>query len=399
MIDYNKSLTKPSYSSSQNGSKTEAKLPFNQIALTVIGLLLFGAIEVFSASRYQGIQLKGNLYYFGLIHLAFVIGSIVIIAIASLFNTKIIKTLTPLAYVGLLVSLVAVFFFDSENGSHRWIPLGGTGFTIQPSEFAKLISILMGAHVFSQINWNQDKTYGDHVIRFIITSLPVFLIMGLVLIEPDLGNVVVIAAAYLTMYLLSDNKWKKSDVWLVGVVAVLVGIVAVVAEPYRMTRIITHLQFIQTGTIQDEFGDGLQLRNILIGVGSGGIFGKGIGESRLKQGYFVEVTAFTDSISAVVFEELGFLLSLVFIGVYIYLFLLMIKVAEGQKHQYQRLIMWGIAMWFIVQSFMHFGANVALIPVKGTTLPFISYGGSSMFAFAAAIGITLHLARHASETA
>ena len=372
---------------------------WKQTAAIIGGLLVFGAIEVFSASRYQGEQLKNNLYYFGLIHLLFVILSIVIMFGMQLISSKVWKKLTWVSYIAVFILLIVVYFFSAENGSHRWIPLGSTGFTVQPSEFAKIASIMLGAFIFSTVKWEQDKSYVDHIIRFAIASIPVALMMILILLQPDLGNIVVIGASYATMYIVTSNKWKSQNLMVLLVVALVVGALAVAIEPYRFERITTQLEFMRTGVIQDEFGKGLQLRNILVGVGSGGLWGKGIGGSRLKNGYFVEVTAFTDSIAAVIFEELGFFLGAVFVGVYVYLFLLFVRIAEAQKGQYQRLIMWGIAIWFISQSFMHFGANVALIPVKGITLPFISYGGSSMIAFAVVSGMAIRLARHPSETA
>ncbi len=386
-------------------SLTEKKQPVNsplgtKIFTVISALLVFGAIEVFSASRYQGEQLKNNIYYFGLIHLLFVIVSFIILVTVPLFNSKIWKRFTWLGFLVLLISLVGVFFFSAENGSHRWIPLGGTGFNIQPSELAKIVAILIGALVFSNAQWEKDKTHTEHLIRLGMVSIPVGIVLLLILIQPDLGNIIVIGGAYVVMYLLTiQNKWKGRDAIFILLAAVIIAVGAVAMEPYRLERITTQLEFMKTGDIQDEFGKGLQLRNILIGVGSGGLFGKGIGGSRLKYGYFVEVTAFTDSISAVIFEELGFILGAVFVCIYLYLFWLFVKVAEMQQTQYQRLIMWGLAMWFIIQTFMHLGANVALIPVKGTTLPFISYGGSSLIAVAIAGGMAIRLSRHPAETA
>jgi cell division protein FtsW len=366
---------------------------WKQILAIVAGLLAFGAVEVFSASRYQGEQLKGNLYYFGIIHLAFVAASIVVMGIVNLIPSTVWRRLTWLFVIAIQVSLIAVFFFPGENGASRWIPIPGTGFGFQPSEFAKMASILLGAHIFTKIDWSKDKTYKAHLQHFAVQSIFIVLILFTILIEPDLGNVMVISVAYLTMYLLSNSKWKKADLLFFAVVGIGVVAAAIIAAPYRLDRVTTQVKFLQTGVIEDEFGKGLQLRNILIGVGSGGLLGKGIGESRLKQGYFVEVTAFTDSIAAVIFEELGFILSILFVGAYIYLFLLIVKTAENQKDPYQRLVTWGIAMWFITQTFLHFGANVALIPVKGITLPFISYGGTSLLSFAVAMGIVIRSAR------
>lgn len=384
--------------SDANKPQGNAKLAGSVFGVALF-LLIFGAVEVFSASRYQAVQLTQNPYYFGLLHLGFVTLTILVIVIVQLLSIKVWKKLTWLGALAILATLAMVFFFPSENGAHRWIPLGQSGFNIQPSEFTKIIAILLGALLFSTAKWNEDKKYSDHLLHLVIMSIPVALMLVLVLVQPDLGNILVIGGAYAIMFLLTPNKWKVKDTIIVIFLALVVGGIAVALEPYRLERITTQLEFMRTGEIQDEFGKGLQLRNILIGVGSGGVWGKGIGGSRLKNGYFVEVTAFTDSISAVIFEELGFILSILFVSVYLYLFTLFTKIAEIQQTPYQRLIMWGIAAWFIIQTFMHFGANVALIPVKGTTLPLVSYGGSSMLAFGIAVGMAIRLARHPSETA
>ena len=370
-----------------------------QIFGIVSALLVFGAVEVFSASRYQAVQLTNNLYYFGLLHLGFVVLTLISILVMQSLSTKIWKKLTWVGILGLLALLVGVFFFSAENGSHRWIPLGATGFNIQPSEFAKIGVIVLGGLLFSTAKWEIDKKHSDHLIRLAIMSIPVGIILALILFQPDLGNVIIIGGAYVIMYWLTTNKWKVKDTLVILMVVAVVAVAAIAVEPYRLERITTQFEFMRTGEIQDEYGKGLQLRNILIGVGSGGLWGKGIGGSRLKYGYFVEVTAFTDSISAVIFEELGFILGSVFVGIYVYLFYLFVRVAESQQTQYQRLIMWGITIWFVIQTFMHFGANVALIPVKGTTLPFVSYGGSSMLAFGIAAGMAIRLCRNPSETA
>lgn len=367
-----------------------------QVFFTVLLLLGFGVVEVFSASRYQAVELKGNPYYFGLIHLMFVCGVIAVIFLFQFLPKILWKKFTWLGIIILLTALLAVFFFPSENGAHRWIPLGL--FTIQPSEFAKIGVVMLGALLLYKVNWDQDKTYAEHLFRFTLMSLPIWLIALLILLQPDLGNILVLLVAYIVMFWSIKQKWRNLNVLIFPLVGIVAIAGAVLLTPYRRERVITYFEFMRSGIVQDEFGKGLQIRNILIGVGSGGMWGKGIGGSQLKHGYFVEVTAFTDSIAAVIFEELGFFLGSVFVFIYLYLFYLFIKISEVQKSEYQRLIMLGIAMWFIVQTFIHFGANVALIPVKGTTLPFISYGGSSLIAFGVATGIAIRLARSPSET-
>lgn len=365
-----------------------------QIFLIIIGLLLFGLVEVFSASRYQGMELRNNPYYFGSLHAFYVLGTIVAIGFFQIIPKKLWKSLTWIAFIVLLVTLVAVFFFPAQNGAHRWIPLGI--FTLQPSELAKIGVVMVGALLLSKVKWDQDKTIYEHLFRLFLISLPVLVVMGLVLLQPDLGNIMVIGASFFAMYLSIPHKWRVKSLLAVIPIAAILFTLFVVLVPYRRERVLTYLQFMQTGVIEDEFGKGLQTRNILIGVGSGGFWGKGIGGSQLKHGYFVEVTAFTDSIAALIFEELGFFLGSLFVGIYVYLFYLLVKVAESQKDPYNRLVVWGIAIWFITQAFIHFAANVVLVPVKGTTLPFVSYGGSSMLAFGVAAGIAIKLARDPS---
>ena len=368
-----------------------------QVVVVIAALLGFGTLEVFSASRYQGIELKGNPYYFGLIHLMFVSIVVAVVFVLQIIPKSFWKKFTWLGIFGLFAALIAVFFFSAENGAHRWIALGV--FTIQPSELAKIGVVMLGALLLYKVKWDEDKSYAELLFRFFLISIPVWIIALLILFQPDLGNILVLLAAYLVMFLSIPQKWRNLNVVVMAIIGILAVSAVVLVTPYRRERVITYLEFMRTGVVQDEFGKGLQIRNILIGVGSGGFWGKGIGGSQLKHGYFVEVTAFTDSIAAVIFEELGFFLGSVFVFAYLYLFYLFIKIAEIQKSEYQRLIMLGIAMWFIVQTFIHFGANVALIPVKGTTLPFISYGGSSLLAFGIAAGIAIRLARYPSETA
>ncbi len=368
---------------------------------TILGLILaltiFGAVEVFSASRYFSTVELGNPNAIGILHIQWIAIAAIAGLIVSFIPSSLWKKFTVLAYIVLLIALIAVFFMPDLNGAHRWLYIGSK--TFQPSEAAKLLAVLFGAQIFAGIDWSKNKTYKDHIVKFALAVLPIAVMLLLILLEPDLGNVVVIGASFFVMYLLSPSRWKKADVAVLAVLGVLVVAVALILEPYRFERIKTYVTFTQTGQIQDEWNSGLQLRNILIGVGSGGLWGKGIGQSRLRHGYFVEATAFTDSIAAVIFEELGFFLSILFVGIYVYLFMLMAEVAEKQKNQYQRLFVWGLATWFIVQTLFHLAANVALMPVKGITLPFVSYGGSSILMFGIFAGMLIRLARNPSETA
>ncbi|WKZ29977.1 MAG: FtsW/RodA/SpoVE family cell cycle protein [Candidatus Dojkabacteria bacterium] len=357
-------------------------------------LFAFGVIQIFSASRFKGVELKDNEFYFAILHFFGVSIGIIAMSFTTLLSSNIWKKLSHIIYAITIALLVGVLFTPAVNGAHRWFEIPGTGFAIQPSEFAKITVVLYGAYLLEAYGKKNFATYKQHLEQFLrpvaIRMLPLIL---LVVIEPDLGTAVVMVAAFVFMYFMKENKFLKQDIMAIGIVLLIGGVVFSLVESYRVTRINTYFTLLFTGKIEDEFGAGYQLRNILIGVGSGGWWGKGLGQSRQRFGYLVETTAFTDSISAVIFEELGYILSVIFISLYLIYFWSITKRAEAQTDQYKKLVLWGMAGWFISQTFIHLSANLALIPVKGIPLPFITYGMSSIISIGIAAGITYRFSR------
>lgn len=362
--------------------------------LSIIAFLVtFGAFEVYTASRFQAIELKGVDYYFGLIHLFWIILAVFAGFIAYIIPPGVWKAMAFPIYIVTTIALISVFWTPAVNGAHRWFEIGSF-LTIQPSEFAKIALILFGAFILLKKDVNTYRNYEEYRKDFFVKTNAYALVMILLVsLQPDLGTAVVMAASFYGMYFIKDNKYKFRDLKLVLFAGLVLGTLAILIQPYRLNRVKTYIDFIATGEVQNRFEDGYQMWNILIGVGSGGVIGKGIGQSRQRYGYLAEVTAFTDSISAVIFEELGLILSVLFVGVYLAYFMLATVTIERLKDESVKLAIWGFALWFIVQSMFHFSVNVALIPVKGITLPFVSYGGTAMLGLAIGTGIMLRLHR------
>jgi cell division protein FtsW len=353
----------------------------------------FGVVQIFTASRFKGLELKDNEFYFAILHFFGVSLGVIAMSFSSLVSSNIWKRLSTILYFITVALLVGVFFTTPVNGAHRWFPITD-GFNIQPSEFAKITVILYGAHLLEVYGKKNFASYKQHLEQFLFpVALRIGLLILLVVFQPDLGTAVVMFISFAFMYIMKESKFLKQD-FMVILVAGLIGIALFsVIESYRITRINTYFTLLFTGKIEDEFGAGYQLRNILIGVGSGGWWGKGLGQSRQRFGYLVETTAFTDSISAVIFEELGYILSVIFMSVYVIYFWGITKRAELQTDPYKKLVLWGLGGWFISQTFIHLSANLALIPVKGIPLPFITYGMSSIISIGIAAGITYRFSR------
>jgi len=357
------------------------------IVFIPLGLFLFGIIEVFTASRFKGIEMTGNEYYFALMHTVWVLISVFLSFIVSFLRPAFWRKISKLLFILTLITLIVVFFFPATNGSHRWIKLGAF-FYYQVAEFAKFFTIIYFANMFSNENEKYvDKSYKAHFNQYFLpTFIKIGFIVGLVIIEPDLGTSVIIALVLTLMYFSLKNKYLKKNALTLLLAGVAFLTISLIIWPYRLGRVNTFVEFIRTGKIKDEFGDGFQLRNILIGVGSGGLWGKGIGQSRQRYGYLVEVTAFTDSIVAVIFEELGFLLSSLFVLTYFLIYNLLSKKARENKDLFSALVIQGVANWIIFQAFVHFFTNIGLVPITGIPLPFITYGGSSSLSMGLAIG-------------
>lgn len=371
--------------------------PDKVLLIFMIAMSIFGAIMIFDASVYQANQVFGDQFYFlksQLIWLA--LGAIPAFAVYMIDYKKLLKLSLP-ALIVIIILLIAVLILGTAvNGSKRWFQIGGLP-PIQPAEFAKLVMVMYLSSWLAKRDHNYTK-FEDALKKGFVNNLLGFIaILGvvalLILLEPDLGTTMVICVTAFGMFFIS-GKDKAHTVGSIGIVLLSIPLVilAAILEPYRLKRVQTFIDLLLTGNVADPRGAGYQMQQILIGIGSGGFWGKGFGQSRQRFGYLVENTAFTDSIFAVILEELGFWGGALIVISWIFFLWRGFKIALNSPDKQGQLLATGITIWLTVQAFFNMAANVGLIPLTGMPLPFLTYGGSStiitMIAFAMLLNVS-----------
>jgi cell division protein FtsW len=380
-------------------SRTEAQTgsPDKILLYTVVALCLFGWIMVYSGSFYVASQRVDTLindfnpFHFFLLQGFWLVVSGLACYITYRINFRSWKYLSIPMLGAVLAGLIIVLLLPSTlNGAKSWILIGP--FSIQPSEFAKPALIAYVAAVISRAKHNNTfSSYAQN--KLIPFLLPTFLIGGLVLLGRDLASSLIIIGSVFLMFLFSDNsKIHHLTTAIVAVFVSLVGVLFAVLEPYRLARLRTYLKFLLEGEIQNPLSTGYQLNQILIAVGSGGIFGYGFGQSRQKY-FYLQDTAFSDTIFAVVAEEFGTLGSALVIFAFALITFRGLKIAAACKDNYAALLSFGIVIWITLQAFVHLGVNVGLFPLTGVTLPFMSYGGSSLLSCMIGLGMLLNVSK------
>jgi cell division protein FtsW len=221
----------------------------------------------------------------------------------------------------------------------------------------------------------------------------------LILLEPDLGTMMIICITAFAMFFISGkdkiHTWGSISILLLGVP---LAVLAAVLEPYRLSRVQTFLNLLLKGEVDDPLGSGYQMQQILIGIGSGGLLGKGFGQSRQRFGYLVENTAFTDSIYAVILEEFGLLGGIVLVGLWLIFLWKCFNIAERIVNKERRFLVIGVTIWLVLPAFLNMAANVGIIPLTGIPLPFLTYGGSNTFVTLIGIAILLNVSRYTNGT-
>lgn len=383
-------------------STTNRQGPDKGILFFLIIMAVFGAIMIYDASVYQANQIfKDQFYFFKQQVLWLFIG--VIPAFFSYFidYRKLLKLALP-GLITIIILLILVLVFGEEvNGSKRWFQIGPLP-PIQPAEFAKIIVVMYFSswlakreHSYTKFEDAFKKGFGSSLLGFIaILGVVAFLI----LLEPDLGTTMIICVTAFAMFFVS-GKDKAHNIGSFLTIFLLLPIAAIAAilEPYRLSRVQTFLNLILTGEVSDPRGSGYQMQQILIGIGSGGFWGKGFGQSRQRFGYLVENTAFTDSIFAVVLEELGLWGGAIIVFSWIFFLWRGFKIAMNAIDREGQLLAAGITIWLTCQAFFNMAANVGLIPLTGIPLPFLTYGGSSTIVTLIAFGLLLNVSRYAKQ--
>lgn len=361
----------------------------------IVFLLIFGLIMVFDASVVFSYAYFGDKYKFIVQQLIWAGIGIGVMLLATVFPYKNYKKLSlPLlvATAGLLV--VVIVFGQTVSGAQRWLDLGK--FAIQPSEIAKLTYIIYLAVWLSKER--NVSTWKDYIYSEFLPFLgATALITGLVIAGRDMGTATVILLVSFVMYFMSaKTKIQKKGVLMMLALGVLAVVIFAVSEPYRMSRIVVFWDLLK-GEIRSPTNEGYQIFQVLIAIGSGGLFGTGFTGS-LQKYDLVETTAATDSIFAIVGEELGFFVCIALIILYLAIFMRGIKIAERTPDKMGAMLAAGISVWIGVQAFINIGANIGLVPLTGLPLPLISYGGSALVTLMAGLGVLLNVSRARIKT-
>lgn len=357
------------------------KAEYNLLLTATLCLLAFGAVMVFSASSTTRVLSDGGLSdsaFYLKRTLIFGAAGLLIMHLAARHGLGLVRRLTP-AILGLsLLLLVAVLFAGTTvNGSSRWL---GSGFLqIQPSELAKVALILYAADLLAR----KPKR-----VRSLEGLMPFLLVVGvaslLIVAEPDLGTALVVCLAVAATLVAAGARIR--DLALIGGALAFFALLMTVIEPYRMARL---TGFLNPGA--DATGAGFQAAQAKIALGSGGIFGVGIGNGVQKAFYLPE--AHTDMISAVIGEELGLIGILGVVGLFSLFGYAGLQVAKKARDRYGKLLVAGLTSLVLVQATINLFAVMGLAPLTGVPLPLVSYGNSSLLATLFAVGLILNVAR------
>ena len=351
-----------------------------KLLVVVFALMAIGLVIVASSSMPEGIALSDDPFRFLKQHVLYLgiclLFLAVMVSVPMQFWYEKQNYLLAIAFVGLIAVLIVG---TKVNGSYRWLRLGALN--MQPSEFAKLAIILF----LSSYLVRRQEEVADTIKGFIKPLFVLFAFALLLLLQPDLGSIVVIVIVMMGMLFIADAKLVSFI--SIAVVLLTAIVLLIFTSPYRMARVFGFLD-----PWANPFGRSYQLTQSLMAFGRGGWFGQGLGNSVQKLEYLPE--AHTDFIMAILAEELGF------IGVSVVIileFILVYKAFSIGKKALQHSLVFsgyvaiGIAIWFAFQTAVNVGAASGIAPTKGLTLPLVSYGGSSLITIALAVGMLLRI--------
>jgi len=349
--------------------------------IAVILISIFGVIMIYSASSIWAEFKFHDAFKYIKQQSLFLFVGVFIMLFTSKIDLNILKNKANLilGICFLLLVLVLIPGIGSvRNGSRSWFGIGGLG--IQPSEFAKIGLIIYTAKYLASNRKNMHDVKKG--------ALPIFLVIGvfflLIMLEPDFGTAMVITLTLICLIFISGLKIsffiKLGLLGLLGIVGLII------AAPYRMARIISFLN-----PWSDPLGAGYQIIQSLYAIGPGGLLGQGFMKSRQKHFYLPEPQ--TDFIFSIISEEFGFLGVIIVCGFFFFIFYRMLKIALSSTDLFKKYLAFGLAFGLFIQASLNLAVVVGLIPVTGVTLPFFSYGGSSLLVSLLSVGLVLNVSR------
>ena len=350
------------------------------LVVVVAALVVIGLVMVLSASSVQSQRESGSTWgYFSKQVMWTGLGLIALVA-ASRFDYRRWRRLVPLL-LGVSFLLLMVVLMPGMgvevNGARSWLGFGP--FRMQPAEIVKLALLLFAADLLAR------RSQLLHDMR--MTLVPVLAVGGvtavLMMLQPDLGSTMVMGAIVFSVLFVAGLPLVRLAG--IGFVAGTFATLLALAEPYRRNRLLAFLD-----PSRDPGNTGYQINQSLMGVASGGWLGVGLGESRAKWGFLPN--AHTDFIFAIIAEELGLIGALIVVGLFLAFAVFGVRVAVGAPDRFGALVAAGITAWILAQAFVNIGGVIGLLPITGLTLPFVSFGGSSMMVTMGATGILLNIA-------
>ncbi|MBN1196274.1 MAG: putative lipid II flippase FtsW [Candidatus Aminicenantes bacterium] len=343
-------------------------------------LILIGLIMAYSSTMILAKEKYGDSFYFLKRQLLWLTVGLIVFAVvvmqkrAVYLNPAIVYAFVLLAVVGLTL----VFFSGKINGTYRWLHLAG--FSLQPSEFAKVAGIMYLALALGRRNVDVN-----HLPRLTVILIPFLVMEILILKEPDYGTFFLLALIAVAMLFVAGLKLRY--LFVLALAAMPVGYLLLRLDPERMQRIMAFLnpeKYLSTFNFQ-----GVQS---LYAVGSGGIFGQGLGSSTQK--LFFLPYAYTDFIFAIIAEEVGLIGCLLVIGLFGVFLKRGLNIARNSGHRQAYLLVTGLTFLLVAQAFINISVTIGIFPTKGIALPFISIGGSSLISAMLIAGIITNVSRH-----
>ena len=358
-------------------------------------MISLGAVFLATLSAPESFKKFGNTNYY-LFHQIYSIAiGFALAFFAFKIPLRILKKILPaLFFISIIASLIVLFPAVGAKllGAKRWINIGDISF--QPSELLKITAILylslwlsikLGESRVKGSFFNAKRSYNNLIKIFLPFIFFLALIVAILAMQKDLGTLSVIIISLLAVYFASGTPlWHT----VIAILTVMGGALALIRiEPYRIQRLLILLN-----PEKDPLGIGFHLRQSLLAVGSGGIFGKGLGTSSQKFGFLPE--AMGDSIFAIIGEETGIVGCGVILILFTMFFIYGIKIAYHATDRFSYLAVIGISTWIVSQAFINIGSAIGIFPVTGIPLPFVSYGGSHIIAEMIGVGIMLNISKN-----
>lgn len=341
-------------------------------------MLLIGVVMVYSSSSILAASRFGSHLYFFKQQFIWGLMSVGTIFVLCRLNLQRLAVYSAPALLVTLVLLALVFVMPARNGSHRWLMLGPL--TLQPSELFRFLLIVYLA--FSLSNPRRDITQWKDLL---IPYVPILAVgFGLIMLEPDLGTTAVLVITAAGIFFLAGARLRH--LMYAGLPAVMAGLVVVFGLGYKKARVLDYLS-----AIRDPLAGAYQVKQAALTLGSGGLFGVGLGDGRQK--LFFLPYPHTDYIFASIGEEVGFIGLMVVMAGLATIIIRGLKIAAHQPDRFGYLLAAGMTWSLFVNIAINIGVVTALLPVTGLALPFLSYGGSSLLVSSACVGVLLNLSQ------